>query len=208
MGGGWPQSAPILERGDAAAAGRAHAAASPASSSPWRRSSSGARCSPHSARASRSAPSATTPTRPALPASGRRRHDGGRLLSGGLAGLAGAFEVAGLKGYLTPDLSPGFGYAGIVVAMLAGLNPLGVRARRHFRRRRVRRCRHHEPDARRAELHRRPHRRRCRSSACCVSGLFTRYRHAAGLERRDGGVLDILPLGELLGGGASASPRR
>ena len=48
------------------------------------------------------------------------------LLSGGLAGLAGASEVAGLKGYLTADLSPGFGYAGIVVAMLAMLKPLGV----------------------------------------------------------------------------------
>jgi simple sugar transport system permease protein len=46
------------------------------------------------------------------------------LLSGGLAGLAGASEVAGLKGYLTADLSRGFGYAGIVVAMLAGLQPL------------------------------------------------------------------------------------
>lgn len=48
------------------------------------------------------------------------------LVSGGLAGLAGAVEVAGLKGYLTADLSPGFGYSGIVVAMLAGLNPLAV----------------------------------------------------------------------------------
>ncbi|HYH22333.1 MAG TPA: ABC transporter permease [Azospirillum sp.] len=48
------------------------------------------------------------------------------LLSGGLAGLAGAAEVAGLKGYLTLDLSPGFGYSGIVVAMLAQLHPLGV----------------------------------------------------------------------------------
>lgn len=48
------------------------------------------------------------------------------LLSGGFAGLAGACEVSGLKGYLTADLSPGFGYAGIVVAMLAGLSPLGV----------------------------------------------------------------------------------
>jgi len=48
------------------------------------------------------------------------------LVSGALAGLAGVSEVAGLKGYLTADLSPGFGYAGIVVAMLAGLSPLGV----------------------------------------------------------------------------------
>lgn len=48
------------------------------------------------------------------------------LLSGGLAGLAGFSEVAGLKGSLTLDLSPGFGYTGIVVAMLALLHPLGV----------------------------------------------------------------------------------
>jgi len=47
-------------------------------------------------------------------------------LSGALAGLAGVSEVIGLKGYLTTDLSPGFGYTGIVVAMLAMLNPLGV----------------------------------------------------------------------------------
>ena len=47
-------------------------------------------------------------------------------LSGGLAGLAGAVEVLGVKGYVTTDLSPGFGYSGIVVAMLAGLHPLGV----------------------------------------------------------------------------------
>jgi simple sugar transport system permease protein len=47
-------------------------------------------------------------------------------ISGGLAGLAGAVEVMGVKGYVTTDLSPGYGYAGIVVAMLANLNPLGV----------------------------------------------------------------------------------
>lgn len=48
------------------------------------------------------------------------------IISGGLAGLAGVSEVAGLKGYLTADLSPGFGFTGIVVAMLAGLSPIGV----------------------------------------------------------------------------------
>ena len=47
-------------------------------------------------------------------------------LSGGLAALAGFSEVAGTKGNLTLDLSPGFGYTGIVVAMLAMLNPIGV----------------------------------------------------------------------------------
>jgi len=48
------------------------------------------------------------------------------LLSGGLAGMAGVSEVAGLKGYLTLDISPGFGYTGIAVAMLAQLKPIGV----------------------------------------------------------------------------------
>ncbi len=48
------------------------------------------------------------------------------LLSGGLAGLAGAVEVAGRTGYVTLDMSPGYGYSGIVIAMLAGLHPLVV----------------------------------------------------------------------------------
>ena len=48
------------------------------------------------------------------------------LLSGGLAGLAGAIEVAGRTSYVTLDMSPGYGYSGIVIAMLAGLHPLGV----------------------------------------------------------------------------------
>ena len=48
------------------------------------------------------------------------------LLSGALAGLAGAIEVAGRTGYVTLDMSPGYGYSGIVIAMLAGLHPLGV----------------------------------------------------------------------------------
>ncbi len=48
------------------------------------------------------------------------------VLSGGLAALAGFSEVAGLRGNLTLALSPGFGYTGIIVAMLALLHPLGV----------------------------------------------------------------------------------
>ncbi len=51
---------------------------------------------------------------------------GAAIVSGAVAGLAGVSEVAGLKGYLTADLSPGFGFTGIVVAMLAGLSPIGV----------------------------------------------------------------------------------
>lgn len=47
-------------------------------------------------------------------------------LSGGLAGIAGAIEVTGVKGLVSNDLSASFGYAGIVVAMLASLNPIGV----------------------------------------------------------------------------------
>jgi general nucleoside transport system permease protein len=48
------------------------------------------------------------------------------MLSGALAGLAGAIEVAGRTGYVTLDMSPGYGYSGIVIAMLAGLHPIGV----------------------------------------------------------------------------------
>jgi general nucleoside transport system permease protein len=48
------------------------------------------------------------------------------LISGGLAGLAGAGEVGGVHYQVMADLSPGYGYTGIVIAMLAGLNPLGV----------------------------------------------------------------------------------
>ena len=48
------------------------------------------------------------------------------VLSGALAGLAGAIEVAGRTSYLTLDMSPGYGYSGIVIAMLAALHPLGV----------------------------------------------------------------------------------
>lgn len=48
------------------------------------------------------------------------------LLSGALAGLAGCIEVTGRAGYVTLDMSPGYGYSGIVIAMLAQLNPLGV----------------------------------------------------------------------------------
>lgn len=59
---------------------------------------------------------------------GLRTVVGVAMLSGALAGLAGAVEVAGRTGYVTLDMSPGYGYSGIVIAMLAGLHPLGVLA--------------------------------------------------------------------------------
>ncbi len=59
---------------------------------------------------------------------GTRTLVGVAMLSGALAGLAGAVEVAGRTGYVTLDMSPGYGYSGIVIAMLAGLHPLGVLA--------------------------------------------------------------------------------
>jgi simple sugar transport system permease protein len=48
------------------------------------------------------------------------------LLSGGMAGLAGLFEVAGPIGQLTPSISPGYGFAAIIVAFLGRLHPFGV----------------------------------------------------------------------------------
>lgn len=47
------------------------------------------------------------------------------VVGGGLAGLAGALEVAGPLGQLTPSISPGYGFAAIVVAWLARLEPIG-----------------------------------------------------------------------------------
>lgn len=48
------------------------------------------------------------------------------LLSGALAGLAGISEVSGAIGRLQPSISPGYGFAAIIVAFLGRLNPLGI----------------------------------------------------------------------------------
>ena len=48
------------------------------------------------------------------------------LLSGVFAGLAGGVEVSGVSYALYQNLSPGYGFTAIAVALLARLNPLGV----------------------------------------------------------------------------------
>jgi simple sugar transport system permease protein len=48
------------------------------------------------------------------------------LISGGIAGLAGAGEVAGIHFHLIDAISPGYGYTGIIIATLGTLNPIGV----------------------------------------------------------------------------------
>ncbi len=48
------------------------------------------------------------------------------LVSGGLAGLAGALEVAGPIGQLTPYVPAGYGFAAIIVAFVGRLHPVGV----------------------------------------------------------------------------------
>ena len=48
------------------------------------------------------------------------------LISGALAGLAGAIELTGVTYALYEDLSPGYGFTAIAVALLVGLNPLAV----------------------------------------------------------------------------------
>ena len=47
------------------------------------------------------------------------------LVSGGLAGVAGAFEVAGPMGQLTPYVSQNYGFTAIIVAYVGRLHPLG-----------------------------------------------------------------------------------
>ena len=48
------------------------------------------------------------------------------LLSGGMAGLAGALDVAGPQGQLTPYVPLGYGFAAIIVAFVGRLNPFGI----------------------------------------------------------------------------------
>ena len=48
------------------------------------------------------------------------------LLSGALAGIAGAVEITGVTYALYESLSPGYGYTAIAVALLARLNPLAI----------------------------------------------------------------------------------
>jgi simple sugar transport system permease protein len=48
------------------------------------------------------------------------------LASGALAGIAGGVEVSGVTFALYENLSPGYGYTAIAVALIAGLNPLGI----------------------------------------------------------------------------------
>jgi simple sugar transport system permease protein len=48
------------------------------------------------------------------------------MLSGGLAGLAGIMQVMGSEIRLTNNLSPGFGFTAIIVALLGRMKPVGV----------------------------------------------------------------------------------
>jgi ABC-type uncharacterized transport system permease subunit len=48
------------------------------------------------------------------------------LVSGGIAGIAGMSEVAGIHYHLIDAISPGYGYTGIIIATLGSLNAWGV----------------------------------------------------------------------------------
>lgn len=48
------------------------------------------------------------------------------LISGGLSGLAGSIEIAGLQHRLIEHFSPGYGYLAIAVALVGNLRPLGI----------------------------------------------------------------------------------
>ena len=48
------------------------------------------------------------------------------MLSGALAGLAGTVEITGVVHRLQQQISPGYGFTGIIVAWLAKLNPIAV----------------------------------------------------------------------------------
>lgn len=48
------------------------------------------------------------------------------LISGGLSGLAGSIEIAGIQHRLIEHFSPGYGYLAIAVALVGNLRPLGI----------------------------------------------------------------------------------
>jgi simple sugar transport system permease protein len=48
------------------------------------------------------------------------------MLSGGLAGLAGTSQVLGVTHFMSSGLSPGFGFDGIAIALMARSRPRGV----------------------------------------------------------------------------------
>lgn len=48
------------------------------------------------------------------------------LVSGGIAGLAGVSEIAGIHYHLIDAISPGYGYTGILIATLGALNAWGI----------------------------------------------------------------------------------
>jgi simple sugar transport system permease protein len=50
----------------------------------------------------------------------------GMLVGGATAGIAGVGEVAGPIGQLMPSISPGYGFAAIIVAFVGRLHPLGI----------------------------------------------------------------------------------
>jgi len=50
----------------------------------------------------------------------------GMLIGGATAGIAGVNEAAGPIGQLLPSMSPGYGFAAIIVAFVGRLHPLGV----------------------------------------------------------------------------------
>lgn len=58
--------------------------------------------------------------------SSRRALWSAMLISGALSGLAGVCEVLGPVGQLTPSISPGYGFAAIIVAFVGRLHPVGV----------------------------------------------------------------------------------
>jgi len=48
------------------------------------------------------------------------------FLSGGFAGVAGAIEICGVHHRLLKGISPGYGYTGIIVALLGKMHPIGI----------------------------------------------------------------------------------
>ncbi len=111
---------------------------------------------------------ATPPRYAGIPV-GRGHRCSPRPISGALAGLAGVGEVGGVHFQVMAGLSPGYGYTGIVIAMLARAQPARRRAGGAL-------LRHHH-HRRREHVARRP---ACRSSSADVIQGMSLISHAGG----------------------------
>ena len=123
---GWPQSVALRRRAATRQADRAHAACTPACSARLRAAAAGRCCGQTTLGFEMRAVGANARAAAFAGVPVARTVAVGAALRARSPGWPARSRSPGRTGYVTLDMSPGYGYSGIVIAMLAGLNPLGV----------------------------------------------------------------------------------